>query len=182
MKKILIISIFFLECFGLEVIIDKTEKLDIKTELKPIRDKYNEIVVDSSEGLVWQDSGDCKKKKFDWKRANEYCQDLELGGYDDWNLPTIYQLETIAEYKNYDPAIKKGFKNVISKFYWSSTPYKDNTIAADGTSMVQKSYKDRRYDGDGELNAWTVNFMYGASYHQVRKSSSRYVRCVRELN
>jgi Protein of unknown function (DUF1566) len=77
------------------------------------------IVVDHTTGLMWtrRDNGD----DVNWHEANEYATHLRLGGYADWRLPTIEELE-----KLYDP--KEGGKYNIRQpfrltgyFVWSST-------------------------------------------------------------
>ena len=59
------------------------------------------IVVDQETGLMWtrRDNGE----DVNWHEANEYARHLRLGGYSDWRLPTIEELE-----KLYDP--KEGWE------------------------------------------------------------------------
>ncbi len=59
------------------------------------------IWCDPDTGLCWQDP---QRKAYDTsdiglrsKEAIQYCQDLQLGGYDDWRLPTIDELRTILD-------------------------------------------------------------------------------------
>ncbi len=80
-----------------------------------------EIFVDSKTKLVWQNNGDTKNIKRDWNGAMSYCQSLTLGGYDDWRLPNIRELESIVDITKYNPAIKSGFEYVVSLRYWSSS-------------------------------------------------------------
>ncbi len=62
------------------------------------------------------------EKYRNWADAKQYCEDLVLGGYDDWRLPNIDELETIIDYSRFDPAIDPVF-NCRSGNYWSSSTY-----------------------------------------------------------
>jgi hypothetical protein len=50
---------------------------------------------DPATGLMWtrQDNG----SNVDWNQANNYCQNLTLGGYSHWRLPTIEELAAIYD-------------------------------------------------------------------------------------
>jgi len=65
--------------------------------------------------------------------AAKYCTDLVYGGYDDWFLPSIDELELI--YDN----LKKEYKgNYTNYYYWSSTEfsiYDANTYYFYGSSL-----------------------------------------------
>lgn len=113
------------------------------------------IVVDKNTGLQWQDNKDAKTVKKNWSDAQKYCQDLSLGGYSDWRLPSYNEILSIADYNKYSPAIKDGFENVVSDCYWSSTPY-----------------------SSGNSYAWHVDFKDDYAFGS-NKSSKHYVRCVR---
>ena len=119
------------------------------------RDNTKEIVIDNTTNLQWQDNSDAKTVQKTWSEAKDYCENLTLGGYDDWRLPSDRELLTIVDYGRYDPAIDPVFQNVTSSWYWSST-----NVASDS------SY------------AWFVNFRYGGGLW-VDKSVSSFVRCVR---
>ena len=49
-----------------------------------------------------------------WEEAISYCEGLSLGGYDDWRLPSIRDLQSIVDYNRCNPA---------SSYYWSSSTY-----------------------------------------------------------
>ncbi len=116
----------------------------------------SEVFEESRTGLVWQDNNDAKNNKMKWQDAVEYCQSLELNGRSDWYLPTIKELQSIVDISRYNPAIKKGFKNVnTSDYYWSSSVYVSYT----------------KY-------AWIVYFEDGYAYN-FHKTNEYYVRCVR---
>jgi Protein of unknown function (DUF1566) len=57
-----------------------------------IRDSW----IDPSTGLMW--TGKDNGKDVNWKKAMKYCRDLRLGGYSDWKLPSMAELQGI-----YDP-------------------------------------------------------------------------------
>jgi hypothetical protein len=66
-------------------------------------------------GLMWalKDNG----SDVDWKGALTYCQQLRLGGFSDWRLPDIAELEGI-----YDAPYKaKGSIRLSGPWAWSST-------------------------------------------------------------
>ena len=50
---------------------------------------------DSSTGLMW--AGKDNGKDVSWKKAMKYCRDLRFGGYSDWRLATIDELQGIYE-------------------------------------------------------------------------------------
>jgi opacity protein-like surface antigen len=84
---------------------------------------------DPATGLTWTmaDNG----SDVNWNQANAYCLNLRLGGYSDWRLPTIDELQG-----TYDPGIDvpghlwkgeattfhvKGNLKLSGGFQWSST-------------------------------------------------------------
>ena len=105
--------------------------------------------------LEWQDNSEAKTTKLNWQDAKAYCQELSLSDYDDWRLPTIKELQSIADVTRYNPAIKRGFTNVTSSNYWSSSE-----------------------DVSDTENAWVVNFKYGSTVSNT-ETYENYVRCVR---
>ena len=54
------------------------------------------VYLEPETNLMWtmKDNGE----DIDWQQANKYAEQLRLGGYSDWQLPTIEELE-----KLYDP-------------------------------------------------------------------------------
>ncbi|MFT7004189.1 MAG: hypothetical protein ACJAWW_001542 [Sulfurimonas sp.] len=120
-----------------------------------LRENAKEVVINSFTGLMWQDDSRAKNVEKDWSDAKVYCQNLVHAGYDDWYLPSISELETLVDTKKQNPAIKKGFENVSSSFYWSSS------------SDVSDSH-----------SAWYVYFKPGY-IDSYDKSDEYNVRCVR---
>ncbi|WP_022851110.1 PKD domain-containing protein [Limisalsivibrio acetivorans] len=123
--------------------------------VEPSYSRANDIVTDEVTGLMWQDDADASSINKDWQGAIDYCDALSLGGYSDWRLPSIEELETIVDLGRVLPSADLVFQNVGNSNYWSSTTY--------------------AYDG---INAWIVNFVEGKSSYS-NKSVTYRLRCVR---
>jgi len=109
---------------------------------------------DTSTGLIWQQT--TAPEKMIWQSALSYCENLTLGGYNDWRLPTIKELASIVDLSRYNPAIDTSyFPDTYASSYWSSSTVDSITSSA-----------------------WVVSFMSGlVGYYG--KSNSDYVRAVR---
>ncbi len=100
-----------------------------------------QTVVDQTTGLEWQrlEGGD-----FEWRRAVDYCDKLELDGRNDWRLPNKNELTSSNN-------IRDSFPDISDGYYWSSTSnlsYKDyawGSYASDG-SLFDNGYKPDKYD------------------------------------
>jgi hypothetical protein len=110
------------------------------------------VVTDLNTGLMWQRADDGAARA--WAAAITYCDNLVLGGYSDWRLPSCQELVSIVDYGRHNPAINPAFGS-RSEYYWSGS--------------TTAGYPD---------DAWAVQFGYGYS-HGYGKYNSSYVRCVR---
>ena len=154
-NKFLVILLLITSCSsfvsGYEIVINET--LAVNTL---IRDDNKDVVIDPKRNLMWQDNHESKTVQKNWQDAIHYCENLTFAGYSDWRLPGIVELESIADDTKYNPAIKIGFKNVTSDYYWSSSPNVSDSS-----------------------NAWLVYFNFGND-SWGGKSTSYLVRCVRD--
>lgn len=120
------------------------------------RDNEKEIVTDSTSGLMWQDDNVTKQTKMNFADAKNSCEALKLGGYDDWRVPSIEELQTITDYSRFNPAIQKEFINFsLDSSYWSSTIY---------ANSIEFAHTVRTHDG----SLWGSTIL-----------SERDIRCVR---
>ena len=114
-----------------------------------------EMAVDHRTGLTWQDNRFVESERVTYAQAEKLCKELRLGKFDDWRIPTIKELNSIIDYKKYDPAILDGFSIAESSYYWSST----------------------QYMGDPD-KVWGIDFKDGAA-DANGKAYDRRIRCVR---
>lgn len=131
------------------------------------RDNVYEIVMDHVTGLMWQDDASVATitKPFitdtneysntSGDTAATYCSELSLGGYEDWRLPSMKELQGIVVDAVYEPSLDSIFENVAHEYYWTSTTY--------GLSQSYACY---------------VHFGRGFSDFNA-KEQNNYVRCVR---
>lgn len=111
----------------------------------------NDIVIDHTTGLQWQDDIDAGTITKDWEEAKSYCEAKTLGGYSDWRLPSIKELQTIIDYGK-EPSIGVFFENVgLNSGYYSFNKFSN-------------------------LGVYSVFFRSGATSYSNNNS---YTRCVR---
>ena len=135
------------------------------------RDAITNIVTDLVTQLQWQDdtavatvtkpwvtqtnydAGDYNNTSGD--TATTYCDNLSLGGFGDWRLPSVVELGGILDYSSNSPFIDAIFINGMSSASWSSTTYA-------GSSDI----------------VWYIYFGNG-NQDNSNKTASTNVRCVR---
>jgi len=128
-----------------------------------------EVVIDGQTGLMWQRCqlgktgpsciGDNTKKY--WAGALQTAEDANASnmfGYNDWRLPSIAELSSLADRSCNDPTINPTvFPNTYSYYFWSSTPH--------------RTTDDR---------AWYVYFKYGHESTHYKAYINAAVRLVRD--
>lgn len=95
-------------------------------------DKGDGTVLDKNTGLIWLKNANVSTLPLPYEGAKAYLQEMNSGrkpnfSFSDWRLPTINELETLADKSGYYPALPIGhpFTNVQNHFYWSSSKGKD---------------------------------------------------------
>ena len=125
------------------------------------------VVEDTVSDLVWQgctagqSGADCTGGNavfLLWGEALAYCENLTWGGYDDWRLPSVVELKSIADNREYGSSIdENAFPETVTTSYWSSTSTSE-------------------YNGD---YAWLVHFNRGDTEYDHKIYYNYYLRCVR---
>lgn len=101
-------------------------------------DNKNGTITDTKTGLMWvsKDNG----VPINWPDAKKYCENLNVGGYSDWRMPTLTELATL-----YNPnKINSNGYNIIALI---------NTSAQSCWSSEIKGHSAGRF-----------NFTYGKEY------------------
>ncbi len=115
------------------------------------------IFKDKETSLVWQDSQDNVELSITYYQSQEHCSNLVIGKYNNFRIPTMDELQTIIDYKNYDSAITNGFDYVANEAYWTTTPFADD-----------------------EKVVWLIHFKRGERLVKD-KHYDRHIRCVQSL-
>jgi Protein of unknown function (DUF1566)/Secretion system C-terminal sorting domain len=86
----------------------------------PFTNNGNGTIKDNLTGLTWQQAP--HPDSLTWENALTYAEGLTLGGFSDWRLPNIKELQSISDEKLVNPSVSTIFFPAIgAKKYWSST-------------------------------------------------------------
>jgi hypothetical protein len=144
----------------------------------------NGTVTDNITGLMWQKTPDTKT--YSWDEAQDYAENLEIGGYSDWRLATIKELYSLADFRgelipqgSSTPYIDTEFfdfeypNNGYAGQYWSSTMYK--------VTPELPMEDDEKVFGfnfaDGHIKSYPTG--YNVNGNRQGPMIGNYVRCVR---
>ena len=110
-------------------------------------DNGNGTVTDNVTDLMWEQktndgSSRDKDETHTWLEALNYCEDLVLGGFSNWRLPTPKELERMIDLSTSNPAADTTyFPNTTNGLYWTGS-----------TCVGCHKFKAFAYDfSDGEL-------------------------------
>lgn len=98
-----------------------------KGETMSYMDNGNGTITDNATGLTWQQIP--TTEDFTWEDAKVYCENLELGGYDDWRMPSAKELFSISDFSSGWPYINTDYFALATgeaskdEQFWSSNLY-----------------------------------------------------------
>ncbi len=144
MRKMLagFLSLFFILSVGSTAI--ASSKADLQ-------DMENGILLEDKKGRMWQKKRSRSFKTYD--DAKQYAENLSLGGYSDWRLPTIYELYDLHNLFDLKKTGKVKIK--LEGNYWSGLK-----------------------DGDGMVGSWEIGDQCEPERFYFAKKRG-YVRVVR---
>ena len=127
----------------------------------------NGTVMDNNTGLMWEiktsdDSIHDRNNTYTWQQSIGYPSQLNaesFANFNDWRLPTMFELTTIANFDAISPVIDTTyFFNTMLGYYWSSTP-----------SVNTSKAWSKNFNGNGRDNSDAMR----------NKTETLYVRAVR---
>ncbi|MBT0961166.1 Lcl C-terminal domain-containing protein [Denitromonas iodatirespirans] len=148
------------------------------------RDNGDGTLSDRVTGLMWQQGHNAQRR--DFPSAQAACTALRLGGHDDWRLPNITELFSLADF-----AGVTGRRAFIDPRFALSAPSADvlrgdRFAATHRPEMMGQTWSATRYRGDhwdrpGEEAAFFFNFLDGRIKQAPTAAGgpALFYRCVR---
>lgn len=109
------------------------------------------VVVDSTNNLMWMDGEENVKLYFTHEEAEDYCTNLKFAGYKGWRLPSLEEFETIVDKKRHPLYINKAFKFSDNTGYWADKAhwrtfwfYADYMHFVSGTPYFDSRHKKKQ--------------------------------------
>ena len=138
-----------------------------------LRDDQANIVLDTTTNLMWQDTQAVQEVEKPWGEAINYCEELVLGGYDDWRLPNSFELNSIVDRTKFNPVLNDAFiyPNIsINNVFWSSTSKYGYNANAWPVEFTRGTFSGYYIKDDGNY-----------SYLGTTKDTPHFIRCVRNV-
>lgn len=145
----------------------------LKGETMSYTDNGDGTVTDKNTGLMWQQ--DPSSSDYTWAEAVAYCESLELGGYDDWRMPSCKELYSISDFGSGWPYLNTKYFSLASgtvtkdEQFWSSNYYVGVTVeggsnAAMGVNHVTGHIKAYAATSSGPIGGKYVRAVRGDDY------------------
>lgn len=136
-------------------------------------DNEDGTITDSNTGLMWQQIP--SSEDFSWQDAVDYCESLDLNGYDDWRMPSLKELFSISDFSSGWPYLNTTYFSLASgevtkdEQFWSSNYYVGTTVeggenAAFGVNHVTGHIKAYSANASGPVGGKYVRAVRGDAY------------------
>jgi hypothetical protein len=131
-------------------------------------DNGNGTVTDNLTGLMWTKNANLYGQKM-WDDALNSCNACSEGGYGDWSLPQIKELQSLIHYGFMNPALQ----NTAGTSQWKPGDPFDNVQSS------PCSYWSSTTRAEDAKYAWGVDIDHGFVVQSWKNSGPTYVWCVR---
>ena len=141
-----------------------------RTDRTTYIDNRDGTVLDKANNLMWLITDDGYDRPY--VESYNYCLDLDFAGYNDWRLPTLDELEDIANvgYKKLEPVLCAVFEAKNGGGYWTQTE-SDFSISSQSNTRYFAVVK---FKWNRDRNGFV-----GETIGGVDEYAPRYSRCVR---
>jgi len=147
------------------------------------RDNGNGTVSDRVTGLMWQQAHNTKRQGYYEAKAS--CENLSLGGYRDWRLPTIKELFSISDFRG--SIGRRPFLNDVFEIHQPGMEVLegDQYASTHSPEMMGQTWSSTLYTGThfgrpGVEAAFFFNFLDGhIKQAPTRGPRGLFYRCVR---
>jgi hypothetical protein len=96
-------------------------------------DNGDGTVTDNLTGLIWEQKNEANDPlTYTYNDAAAYCDNLSLGGFDDWRMPSRKEYSTILNLGRLSPSLDTTYfpffirTNPTDIYYWTSSDYHDD--------------------------------------------------------
>jgi hypothetical protein len=139
----------------------------LKGESMSYTDNGDGTLTDNNTGLMWEQSPEADG--LSWEEAVDYCDELELGGYTDWRMPSCKELFSISDFETGWPYIDTDYFDLaveVSKDeqYWASNYYVGVTVEGGSDAAFGVNH----VTGHIKAYAATVSGQFGNYVRAVR--------------
>ncbi len=146
------------------------------------RDNGDGTVTDLVTGLTWQQAHNARRlTQVDAARA---CAALRLGGHDDWRLPNIKELFSLADFRGSQG--RRNYLDPVFEFHLPDAsvlqgdPFSEHNVGMMGQTWSSTIYTGDHWGRRGVKAAFFFNFLDGhIKQAPVQSRNTLFYRCVR---
>ncbi|MEI6258505.1 MAG: DUF1566 domain-containing protein [Deltaproteobacteria bacterium] len=136
-------------------------------------DNGNGTVTDEATGLMWQQE---TAQSLNWADSIRFCSEMTLGGYTDWRLPTVKELQSIVYHREcwLNCGIKKKTSITHIAFAIDARYFRDICCYDDEYFYISSSVFQ---EPGTKRKAWGVEFNHGKDFIGHMRFKHRFRAC-----
>lgn len=146
-------------------------------------DNNDNTITDNNTGLLWEKAH--HRTRLSYYAAKTACEDLSLGGYDDWRLPNLKELFSLADFRG--SQWKEGhfyLDGTVFDFDYPDAVDDSDQFDTHTVQMMGQTWSSTLYTGEHMNNpnmeaAFFFNFLDGHIKQAPTSKTELFYRCVR---
>jgi|GEM_PF-6151344 len=149
---------------------------------KTVQESSYFLKLDDGTEALYQNISDTRNstQKLSFAEAKLYCENLDLAGFDDWELPTRLELESLASsFYGLDSGEDKKYEQSWVSWYFDNIETKIND------SFIHQFFKsDRDSYWSSEVDSSDSDYIYGVNFyngytHFLHRDLKQNVKCIK---